>query len=103
MRGIMTCHPVNDPLRVCGPIGGGEGEAVISAGVERISLDGDAVQPASLNTQLETVQANEPVRRGHDFAHERDQRVIGVGVEDGLRPAHTCCDCRCREVVEDAI
>lgn len=44
---ISGRDPINHTLRLCGPVGGGERKSIVCARVQRVHLDGHAVDPTA--------------------------------------------------------
>lgn len=65
--GPHLCHRV---LRDSGEIGGRESEAAVSPGIIGVQVHGHLLPPAAAVTQVQAVDAHEPVGAGHDADHE---------------------------------
>ena len=61
------CHCV---LRDSGEIGGRESEAAVGPGIVGVQVHGHLLPPAAAVTQVQAIDAHEPVRAGHDADHE---------------------------------
>lgn len=57
MGGVVGRHAVDDARRLGGPVRGGEGEAVVGAGVEGVEFDGHRVDPRAADAQLNSSHA----------------------------------------------
>lgn len=81
-QGLWTTYLCHCVLWDGGKVGGGEGEAAVRSCIVRIKIEDHLLLPAASLTQVQTVDAHEPVRAGDNAYHE--------GHLDGSRRLSSC-------------
>lgn len=69
-QGLWTTYLRHCVLWDGGKVGGGEGEAAVCPCIVRIKIEDHLLLPAAPLTQVQTVNAHEPVRAGDNAYHE---------------------------------
>lgn len=103
MRRVPRGDLIDDSRRVGGPIRGCEGESIIGAGIEWVRLNGDAIEPVAVDTKVESVDSDKPVRRRHYLGGDGHPGVISVNEEFCLGASGANRDGCGAELVEDSV
>jgi len=85
MGGVVVGDAKDGGLGQGGPVGRGEGEAVVGSGVHRVRLHAHRLQEVAggAAAQVQTVQAHEPIGRWLQLGHHRYPGMVSVYKEGG--------------------